>query len=555
MKRLALLPLACALIVGCQEQRSPLAVKPPSALLMDGAHAGNAHFFFLPPLVKQPSVSGVFNPALKPIVVICQLDVGPAPTNTPIGCTPGVAPISPGAVTADLAGQQYKVNWDTKLSAINPDKFYRIQVFGARGQSDPLGLADVDPVSNGSQLKNVNTGEYIGLVDGRTLPIKFRIERGAFGTNCTSDCAEANVSNAGGIVVTNTGFAGASFPSGWLPAGFDNVVVTIERVNLSQEELATCIPRVLPQAEGCYRFKTFPDVGDFALDVTAGMCVEVHATDARFDAAQLFSVEEDESEAVTPLRNTAATFVTCEGFASAGPGGTSGSLARRLLHRVGSWLSPSAAYAAHVGVGGLTGSFSRIGWVLPTTINFDVGPDGEGGTGPVPAGTIVNTRYSSEGVSFTRFRTVEGQSFCGTTDNVYANDHGPLAGGGFGFASGNNVVTVCPEGTSSDFSENEAGRIEAEFGGPASKVCINAYPTGFHGGIPGSMGFLEAFDSDHEPIQTATTPPGVAHVICVEAVGSEGSQIWSVQFAGSGDGLAIFDNLSVTFSEPISFVP
>lgn len=31
-------------------------------------------------------------------------------------------------------------------------------------------------VSNGKELKNVDTGEYIPLKDGRTLPIKFRIE-------------------------------------------------------------------------------------------------------------------------------------------------------------------------------------------------------------------------------------------------------------------------------------------------------------------------------------------------------------------------------------------
>jgi len=135
-----------------------------------------------------------------------------------------------GPAEADLAGQQYKVNWNTGQPAIDPNKFYRIQVFGGAGQDTPLGFADVDPVNNGNQLKNVNTGEYIGLVDGRTLPIRFRIERGAFGTNCASDCAEASVPGTGGVVVTNTGFAGASFPSGWLPAPFTNVVVTIERV-------------------------------------------------------------------------------------------------------------------------------------------------------------------------------------------------------------------------------------------------------------------------------------------------------------------------------------
>jgi len=566
MKRIVLLSLSCALIVACQDQRSLTGVKPPSALLRDGANSGNRHFFFLPPLVKQPSVSGVFNPALKPVVVICQLDVGPPPLNIPIGCSPGVAPINPGPVTADVAGQQYKTNWDTRVSGISLDKFYRIQVFGGAGQSEPLGFADVDPVNNGSGLKNVNTNEYIGLVDGRTLPIQFRIERGAFGTNCSSDCAEASVANTGGTVITNTGFAGALFPPLWIRPdvltrlGVDNVVVSIERVNLSDLD-DTCIPLNRGQAEGCYRFKTFPDVGNFAegVKVTVGICVEVEDVEEH-DGAQLFKVEELIGEGggitlgeVTPLENAPAPFVTCEGFAAIDRrGGPVLNFARGMLQRVGSWLTPSAAFAAHVGAGGLTGSFSRIGWVLPTAIDFDVAPGGEGGTQAVAPGTVVNTLYASEGVRFGR--TLPG-AFCRSSDEtsgneVFANDNGPLPGGGFGSNSGNNVVTVCPEGTASDFSEDEAGRIEATFDFPASQVCINAYPTGFHGGIPGSMGLLAALNSDGEPMETVTTAPGVAHLLCIDSVDPE-NQIWGVQFAGAGAGLAMFDNLSVTFSQPV----
>ena len=98
------------------------------------------------------------------------------------------------------------------------------------------------------------------------------------------------MTNDGGIVVTNTGFAGASFPAGWLPVGFENVLVTIERVTLDGGQ---CIPLSRPQAEGCYRFKTFPDVGNFAGEtlVTVGICVDIEHV-AQHDAAQLFKVEE-----------------------------------------------------------------------------------------------------------------------------------------------------------------------------------------------------------------------------------------------------------------------
>lgn len=534
MKRIALLLLASTLFVACHDQRSPTGVRPPSAQLVDGAHSGNPHFFFLPPLVKQPSTSGVFNPALKPIVVICQLDVGPPPLNTPVGCSAGVPPVNPGPVTADVAGQQFKVNWDTRQSGITDDKFYRVQVFGGAGQRDPLGFADLDPVSNGSQLKNVNTGEYIGLVDGRTLPIKFRIERGAFGTNCTSDCAEASVPGTGGVVVTNTGFAGALFPSGWLPVGFTDVVVTIERVNLASLD-ASCIPLSQPQAEGCYRFRTFPDVGNFAGEtpVTVGICVEIEHV-AQHDAAQLFKVEEFFGEgitlgAVTALENAPATFVSCAGFASAASRPGPFADVARALRRLGTWFAPSSAYAAHVGVGGLTGSFSRIGWMLPTTVNFDSTPGSE--PQAIPSGTQVNNTYEGL-VTFTRVGGGEG---CGTGTNVYATDgDGSLA---------TNAVSVCSG--SPAFSGDNDGIIRADLNARASKVCIDVKP-----GDPGSTGFLSATDGE-VTLQTVTSAPGAAQVLCVESAGPGAPGILNVRFAGSGTMRAIFDNLAFT-KAPVS---
>ncbi|HXL51700.1 MAG TPA: hypothetical protein VN945_01100 [Gemmatimonadales bacterium] len=525
MKRIVLLPITCALVVACQDQRTPTAVKPPSFQLVE---AGHDHFFFLPPIVPQRTFSGTFNPALKPVVVICQLDVGPAPLNTPIGCA-AAPPVVVLAVEADVAGQQYKVNWDTKQSGINPDLFYRIQVFGGAGQRDPLGFADVDPVNNGSGLKNVNTNEYIGLVDGRTLPIKFRIERGAFGTNCTSDCAETSVPGTGGVVVTNTGFAGALFPSGWLPAGFTDVVVTIERVNLASLD-ASCIPLSQPQAEGCYRFRTFPDVGNFAGEtpVTVGICVEIEHI-AQHDAAQLFKVEEFFGEgitlgAVTALENAPATFVSCSGFASAASRPGPFADVARALRRLGTWFAPSSAYAAHVGVGGLTGSFSRIGWMLPTTINFDSTP----GSQPeaIPSGTQVNNTYEGL-VTFTR---VSGGEGCGSGTSVFAtNGDGSLA---------TNAVSVCSG--SPAFRAANDGIIQADFNARASKVCIDVKP-----GDPGSTGFLSVWDGE-VTLQTVTSAPDVAQVLCVESAGPGAPGILHVRFAGSAATRAVFDNLSFT---------
>src|SRR4029077_15415221 len=132
--------LASGVFISCRDQPSVTAVKPGlSADFSDGrSTGGNPHFFFLPPLVSQPSFSGVFNPQIQPVVDICQLDL----TLNPVDCAQGVAHINPGTVMID-APQQYHVNWDTKQPAIDTSKFYRIQVFGSSGGLR-LGFADMD---------------------------------------------------------------------------------------------------------------------------------------------------------------------------------------------------------------------------------------------------------------------------------------------------------------------------------------------------------------------------------------------------------------------------
>jgi hypothetical protein len=82
-------------------------------------------------------------------------------------------------VRLDALGEQYSVNWHARDFNLNPLKTYRIIVMVG---NDVLGFADVDVVLNGSQLKNVATHEFIGLISSRTLPIKFRIEVGAIVT-------------------------------------------------------------------------------------------------------------------------------------------------------------------------------------------------------------------------------------------------------------------------------------------------------------------------------------------------------------------------------------
>jgi hypothetical protein len=172
--RLALaLGLLALVTAACRDASSP-GVTAPNFLISDATHnAGKPHFYFLPPVVAAPEVSGVFDPALTPAVEICSV--------AGAGCDVVIATFSttsgPGSETVRLDGtaEQYVVNWQTGQFALDPARTYRIRVLVGDLE---LGFADVDVVSSGRELRNVNTGEYIPLVDGRTLPIKFRIERG-----------------------------------------------------------------------------------------------------------------------------------------------------------------------------------------------------------------------------------------------------------------------------------------------------------------------------------------------------------------------------------------
>jgi len=386
MNRVALMVLGVVPLIGCRDQRSVTSPRGVSTDFSDGrVTGGNPHFFFLPPLVPQPTFSGTFNPNLRPVVDICELVVDAS--GNPLQCDLTVPELNPGTVQLDLLNQQYQVNWHTDQPAVNLTKFYRIRVRGAPGAKQVLGVADIAPVANGSQLKNVNTGQYIGLVDGRTLPITFRIENGAF-CKSSADCGEATVGAGGGTVVTNTGLAGAFFPPGALAA---DVVVTIEVVTARP-----CLPIDLLQRGGCYQFTTDPGPATFNQLVTAGICVEITGlTAAEISLLHLHQLDfVNEASIVTPLPNAAAHFLTCDAphLATRSAGSSGGRLERLLAlgkHGLGTLVSmvlPQRLLAAHLGVGGLTGSFSRIGWALPAQMTKHAG---EGQTGT--PGTAVAT--------------------------------------------------------------------------------------------------------------------------------------------------------------------
>jgi hypothetical protein len=144
-----------------------------SRTIFDGANnSGSTDFFFLPPMVGEPTSStGIFDANLSPTVDIRLLGA-----ETPIATFTMYT--GPGSETVRVVPdeEQYIVNWHTGDFALTAGTTYRVSVLLG---GCTLGFADVLVAASGDQLRLAATGEVVPLLDGKTLPIKFRIEEGA----------------------------------------------------------------------------------------------------------------------------------------------------------------------------------------------------------------------------------------------------------------------------------------------------------------------------------------------------------------------------------------
>src|SRR6266566_4817296 len=193
MKYQAILSLLVIGVVSCRSDRPmhPLIAEISDATpaeISDATHGINTNqfFFWLPPVINQSAPSSqVFSQQLSPFVIITDEGLG---TSAPAVCNlPGTAIRTFSGSDVTVSDAAYHVNWHTAQDNLNPDCRYRITVKTA---GTVLGFVDVDAVSGGNQLKNVNTGQDVPLLDDRTLPIKFFIGVGSQCTAGVSDCGE-----------------------------------------------------------------------------------------------------------------------------------------------------------------------------------------------------------------------------------------------------------------------------------------------------------------------------------------------------------------------------
>ena len=173
------LPLLAATLLACQQDEPTASTTVrqnpvPALAISDGAHAGgNSHFYFLPPLVATPNYSGVFDATLQPLVEVCAVAGG---TCAPIPVASFTTTEGTGSerVRIDTWDELYIVNWHTKSTSTH-DGIYRISV---KVGTTVLGYVDVT-LSRGNTALGSRTGDDGAARRSGTIPIKFRIEKGA----------------------------------------------------------------------------------------------------------------------------------------------------------------------------------------------------------------------------------------------------------------------------------------------------------------------------------------------------------------------------------------
>ena len=202
-KHAALLVVAAAFLVGCQDSRLPTDTEPGILpQISDGADRdndgnpdGNPHFFFLPPMVPNPDIplTETFNPALTPQVFICEFSQGMVPTLTAadeVFCSGGgriggedARSLGPFDAPRVEGLEHYIFHWQTVdfgLHTVSPDNssaevFYRVFVVAA---GEEVGFADVDVAATSEEMKAIDEALFVPLFIDRTLPVKFFVGTG-----------------------------------------------------------------------------------------------------------------------------------------------------------------------------------------------------------------------------------------------------------------------------------------------------------------------------------------------------------------------------------------
>jgi hypothetical protein len=480
----------------------------PTAAISDATHGpgllgGNPEFFFLPPMVSNPNASPLwdaeaFNPDLAATVEICdvaKLATGVADTKCVAGTTVTYR------ARVDGNAEQYQVDWKVPTSATT---FYRITV---KVGSVTLGFADVETGSSTGQLKKASTGEFIPLQDGRTLPVKFRIERYALCEHpedpskpCASKSVDLSIGGTVAVTLPDTKEpSGIVIPSQGSTA--PQVLVTVqscEDINPRATDLRTFGPcfRVTADngsTEAATHFVFTNAATVFSCDVDAAVhaAIDAHTLTAAQEPLVTLHRLDDYG---TPTQRIAALqhVPACgKGVSSAGTvlKGMLASLAhgnfRGAARQAAALVTPEPLYASmfiDLGGGGFTEQLSDFQFALPAKMDIVAGVDGQSAY----AGDVLNPTV--------RVTDLHGDPIMGAT--VHFNSSDPAASIG-------TIATTGPSGYASmpwtvGFGANAlpvSGRGIASPRNDGPRDRFDPFQPIHH-----ALGFDDALDGPEEPV-------------------------------------------------------
>jgi len=405
MLRRALTIVSLAAVAACSDSMTtvPPDSTQPSFAISDGARGGNPDFFFMPPMVANPSGSpnfnpNDFNPNLLPRIEVCAFASAVTTEAQAATATPDCHYHVFFGAPVNTALQLYQGAWTVPNST---DIFYRVKVLigGVPEVSGVLlGFADVESVPNPSKLKTVDKTKFVGQQDGSSLPIKFRIEIGALcdppGTRpCNSSTLDFNT---GGTVNFSTD--GSTTSGVTIPGGNDGQhTLTLQKCpSFNDPAHPEAAITDLPVFGSCVRIKSTEAVGT----LTTPAIVEVCDLAGTTTSAGLASEAQEHRITLHRLDGTTLRALPHVPGCAVFTGQTTptvGSVLAELAHghfraaggKFLAMLAPTPLNARRrridEGGGGQTGDFSDFQFALPAKLSIDAGYGQSGVVGsPLP---------------------------------------------------------------------------------------------------------------------------------------------------------------------------
>ena len=371
------LATAPLLLAACDEggMSGPVVPGQPNSLISDAAHNGGTEgFYFLPPLVGSPDLTGQSPlPMLSPTVEVCVVDM------VTWECSAAPIHVAFGAADITFDGTQYQVDWDTQVPAVSPTTegdttTYRVRVLIGAFE---LGFVDLQFGVSGGTAKNLTTEEIVGLKDGRTVPVKFFIGDALedFACGDGNDCRMGTaIWDEDNLFVTRDGDALLYIPAGVLPEG-GPYQVTIRELTECTLNFPADLPTgsYLPEYNACYEYLIDPDPILNGL-ITIGQCIDEDAVPAgHIDELQLGAWHNGDPQYLTPgtpeyelMPNVSLPqALSCDDYVP-GPNPTGLAAAFESAKRnLASLVFGDNAYAGHLGLGGTARDKSIVKWVDP----------------------------------------------------------------------------------------------------------------------------------------------------------------------------------------------